>query len=184
MNVGKPRRADSIALLWGLAEATVFFIVPDVFLSWLALRSYRRALVACLWAVGGALLGGLAVWHLGSSHAEDLRALFVTLPAIDASMIQSVQQQLDADGLAALFLGPISGTPYKLYALEAGQLGIRADAFILVSIPARLIRFVLVSVAIGAISQALASLCSLRTRQVFLAASWAGFYAWYFSVMP
>jgi membrane protein YqaA with SNARE-associated domain len=182
--VAAPRRTNGIALIWGLAEATVFFIVPDVFLSWLALRSYRRALIACLWVVAGALLGGLAIWHLGSGQAEEMRTFYVALPAIDASMIQSVQQQLDADGLIALFLGPISGTPYKLYALEAGQLGIRWETFVLVSFPARLIRFVLVSVVIGAISQALASRCSLKNRQVLLAVSWAGFYAWYFSVMP
>jgi membrane protein YqaA with SNARE-associated domain len=182
--VAKTRRTEGIALTWGFAEATVFFIVPDVFLSWLALRDYRRALVACLWAVGGALLGGIALWQLGSGQAEDVRAVFVALPAIDINLVQSVRQQLEANGLIALFFGPISGTPYKLYALEAGQLGIRWDAFILVSIPARLIRFLLVSMVVGAISQALAGRCSLKTRQALLAASWAGFYAWYFSVMP
>jgi hypothetical protein len=33
----------ALAVLWGFAEATVFFIVPDVQLSWLALRSRRTA---------------------------------------------------------------------------------------------------------------------------------------------
>ena len=32
----------ALAALWGFAEATVFFIVPDVHLSWLALRSRPR----------------------------------------------------------------------------------------------------------------------------------------------
>jgi membrane protein YqaA with SNARE-associated domain len=134
--VAKTRRTDGIALTWGFAEATVFFIVPDVFLSWLALRDYRRALLACLWAVGGALLGGIALWQMGPGEAEAVRAVFVELPGIDTSMLQSVRQQLEANGLIALFFGPLSGTPYKLYALEAGQLGVRWDAFMLVSIPA------------------------------------------------
>ena len=183
-NVTLPRRADGIALAWGFAEATVFFIVPDVFLSWLALRSYRRAFTACLWALAGALVGGLAVWLLGASQAEDLRAIFLTLPAIDASMIQTVREQLETDGLVALFLGPLSGTPYKLYALEAGDLGVRWYAFMLVSIPARLIRFVLVCIVIGAISRLLAGRCNLKTRQLLLTVAWVGFYAGYFWVMP
>ena len=31
----------TIACLWGLGEATVFFIVPDVLLTWVATRSLR-----------------------------------------------------------------------------------------------------------------------------------------------
>ena len=45
------------AAVWGFAEATLFFIVPDVLLSWIALHAPRKALVACLWAVVGAPSG-------------------------------------------------------------------------------------------------------------------------------
>jgi hypothetical protein len=46
------------AAVWGLAEATLFFVVPDVLLTWLAAFRPRvacKAVVACL---AGALAGG------------------------------------------------------------------------------------------------------------------------------
>jgi len=46
------------AFLWGLAEATCFFIVPDVLLSFIALRRLRTALLCCGLALAGALLAG------------------------------------------------------------------------------------------------------------------------------
>ena len=36
-----------IAALWGFSEATLFFIVPDVFLTVIVLRDRRAALLCC-----------------------------------------------------------------------------------------------------------------------------------------
>ena len=41
--------------VWGFAEATLFFIVPDVLLSYVALKNLRAALLTCFIATGGAL---------------------------------------------------------------------------------------------------------------------------------
>jgi hypothetical protein len=49
---------NGIAALWGLAEATLFFIVPDVWLTLITVWSPRKALIACLFALLGALAGG------------------------------------------------------------------------------------------------------------------------------
>ena len=51
------RPVAPLALAWGLAEATFFFIVPDVLLSRLVLSDWRLCARACLWAVAGALVG-------------------------------------------------------------------------------------------------------------------------------
>ena len=59
------RWLNGLAASWGAAEATLFFIVPDVLLSRMALQDRRRALQACLWALAGALAGGTLVWMLG-----------------------------------------------------------------------------------------------------------------------
>jgi len=40
-----PSWTNVLASFWGLAEATIFFIVPDVQLSWLALRSPKRGVL-------------------------------------------------------------------------------------------------------------------------------------------
>jgi hypothetical protein len=179
----KLNRGNTLAWFWGLAEATVFFIVPDVLISWLATESYQRAFVASLWVLCGALLGGSLLWILGQSNPDSLRALLVSLPAIDDAMISKVRSQLDASGLVALFLGPLSGTPYKIYAVEAANLGYGLAIFLLISIPARLSRFLLVSVIAGTLGQLVRRKLSLRAAQVLHVVFWIAFYIWYFGVM-
>lgn len=179
----RSRWQNGFALLWGFAEATVFFIVPDVLLSWFGLRKLRGALLACLFALLGALLGGSVVWLVSHQDPEQLRALYGALPAIDGTMINGVRQQLQAQGLVALFLGPLSGTPYKLYALEAAHLGLGYLPFLLVSIPARLLRFVLVTLAAAGFSRLLSKRLDLTQRRLVLVAGWVAFYAWYFHAM-
>ena len=39
--------AHAVSLLWGFAEATVFFVVPDVWISRQALSSWPAALRSC-----------------------------------------------------------------------------------------------------------------------------------------
>ena len=175
--------ANAFALLWGFAEATVFFIVPDVLLSWLALRRLRPALVACLFALSGALVGGIALWFLAQQDAESLRALFTRLPAIDSGMIDDVRSRLETDGLAALLMGPLIGTPYKIYALEAADMNLGFWAFLSISVPARFVRFALVSIVVSWLSRLLSLKLTLRQRQVLLVVCWLGFYSWYFLVM-
>lgn len=179
----KVARTDALAALWGVAEATVFFVVPDVLLTWIALRSYRRAFIACLWALGGALLGGCVLWFVGNADPEPARALFVSLPAIDDGMIANVRTQMLNDGLIALFVGPLIGTPYKIYAVEAGNLGLGLGVFLLVSIPARLARFALAVVFAGAISRVLLRRVSLSVLRALHVVLWFVFYAWYFHAM-
>src|SRR3546814_3695958 len=65
------RAAHAVSLLWGFAEATVFFVVPDVWISRRALSSWRAALRGCGFALAGALGGGV----LGSEeHTSELQA--------------------------------------------------------------------------------------------------------------
>ncbi len=177
-------RTNALASFWGIAEATFFFIVPDVLLSWIALQSYKRALLACFWATGGALLGGGILWFIGQNDPAASRAFFAALPAIDDSMIANVQSQLGIAGLKALFVGPLIGTPYKIYAVEAAHLGYGLGIFLLISLPARLVRFLLVSIVAGGMSKLLSRRLSLRQLQGLHILFWIALYAWYFSVMP
>ncbi len=179
----KLNRINALAAFWGLAEATVFFIVPDVLLSWVALRSFKRAMWACLWALLGALAGGAIIWFLGSVNPEPLRSMFVSLPGIGHAMLGDVREQLQNDGLLALFIGPMIGTPYKIYALEAANLGIGLFVFLLVSVPARLMRFAIVTVVSAVAGRYLGKLVGLRVLQVLHVLVWITFYAWYYHAM-
>lgn len=176
-------RNNLLAWFWGFAEATVFIIVPDVLISWRAIQGYKRAFIASLWILCGALVGGCLLWFLGRTDAEALHEVFVSLPAINDTMIVNVRSQLEEVGLVALFIGPLSGTPYKIYAVEAANLGFGLGVFLLVSIPARLIRFLLVGAIAGALGQLARRKLSLRHARFLHIAFWAGLYLWYFSVI-
>ncbi len=46
-------RQGAAAAAWGFAEATLFFLAPDVYLTRIALRDWRGALLASLAAAAG-----------------------------------------------------------------------------------------------------------------------------------
>lgn len=51
-----------MAGIWGFAEATFFFIIPDVILTLIAMHGLRRGMTACLIALFGAMLGGIVIY--------------------------------------------------------------------------------------------------------------------------
>ena len=172
------------AALWGFAEATVFFLVPDVLLSAIALRRKRLAYFACLVAVAGALPGGGAMYAWGERDAAGARRFLDRLPAISARMIERVGREVEGSGALSLFVGPTRGTPYKIYAVESGARSLPLAPFLAVSVPARLIRFALVV--------ALAAFCARRLfpgappARLYAAwlVAWTAFYGLYFALMP
>ena len=111
---------EALAFIWGLAEATVFFIVPDVLLTFLAIDNLKRACWACVIALAGSLIGGACMFAWGARNPSGTHAFLEKVPAIDAEMIETVIQNIEETGQAALFLGPLAGRPYKIYAVNAG----------------------------------------------------------------
>jgi hypothetical protein len=134
-----------VADLWGLAEATLFFIVPDVWLSLAGRRRLQTGLRACLFALAGALLGGALVYIGGAHDKQATITLLEKIPAISPAMVARVAMELADHGTGAIFIGPLTGTPYKLCAAQAVDAGIGLAVYILMSMPARGIRFVLVT---------------------------------------
>jgi membrane protein YqaA with SNARE-associated domain len=177
------RAAKAGAAAWGFAEATVFFIVPDVLLTRLALRDLRLALLAAAYAVGGALAGGaLLWWAAGHGYAPQLLTAFAYLPGISPRLVHETGAAIGADGLKALFVGGFVGEPYKLLATHAGAQRIALAPFLAVSLAARLSRFVVTILVAWAAGRALTAL-SLRAKQWLHAMAWLAFYAWYFTIM-
>ena len=172
------------AFFWGLAEATLFFIVPDVLLSAVALRDRAWALRLCLWTLGGALIGGLVMYQWGRHDVEQASQVLTRVPAIGDTMLIRVATDLERLGSLATFLGPLTGTPYKLYAALSPEAGISLAAFLLISIPARLIRFALIAVIISSITNKWLRHWSYRQRLSLILTLWAAFYLVYFLLMP
>ncbi|HEX2854028.1 MAG TPA: hypothetical protein VHO24_12380 [Opitutaceae bacterium] len=171
------------AFAWGLAESTFFFIVPDVFITRLALQDFRRSLVACVWAVGGALLGGAILWWVSDVEmGSRLLRAFTHIPGINRDLIASAGQAMHEQGSTSLFSGMLRGQPYKIFAVHAGVQEVPLAAFLAFSALARMSRFVLTA--------ALASLCaralrghSPRVLSHLHALVWLAFYLIYFLAM-
>ncbi|MEM7431738.1 MAG: hypothetical protein AAF351_07340 [Pseudomonadota bacterium] len=166
---------------WGFAEATLFFLVPDIWLSRLALQNYKTGLVACLWALVGALIGGSVMWLWGATQIDHARSAVELVPAINAELIDTTRAELETNGIVALFVGPLLGIPYKIFAMEAAALGLSFVLFFVVSVPARLIRFVIVVSMAAAAAQIFRHRASLRTLQWIHAGIWIAFYTAYFA---
>lgn len=171
-----------VAVVWGFSEATLFFIVPDVFLTLVALRDGRAGLLACGGAIVGALAGGLLMYLWGRADPASAAAALDAVPAIGPGMIEDVQRSLVSSGLGALFVGPLTGTPYKIYAVTGGSLGVGLLAFLLVSVPARGVRFVVLTLAASWASRGPLGAWSLGRKRVVAVALWIGFYAVYFAM--
>jgi len=168
------------AALWGFAEATLFFIVPDVLLTFVATKRPGLALRCCFSCAIGAVIGGAFMASWGQSDLAGATEVLERVPAIHASMIEDAAIEMQADGNRAMFLAPLKLRAYKLYALQAGAAEWSPARFIAVSFLARLPRFLIsvgaVSVVVGLTGRWL----TMRWRVGILTAFWLTNYALYF----
>jgi len=167
---------------WSAAEAALFFIVADVPISWIAVRSgTKAALLAAVVAAVASVAGAAIVLLWAGRDPSGAAGTMAALPAIDPALIAKAAADYH-QGALAMLRGSFSGTPFKLYALEAAK----SDGYglLLLAPLLRLPRFAAVAVLVGAISQVLKPYVELRGRLLILGALWIAFYAFYFSVMP
>jgi membrane protein DedA with SNARE-associated domain len=180
-----PVRLHLFALLWGVAEATLFFVVPDVLLTYIAATKERRtALMACIFALTGALLGGFAMYFWAQYNSSQALFVLASVPAISGELINSVGLALQIDGLASLFPGAIAGRPYKVFAVQAGIQGFSPLAFLAVSIPARLFRWMSLMLIAWVLGRILNGLGSQKLARNIVIFSWVVFYAVFWAVIP
>lgn len=169
-----------LAALWGLGEATFFFIIPDVFLSLVAVLQWPRTGRHVLSAIAGALLGGALLFHWAAADHQKALAAIARVPFIRERMLTEVDEGFQTQGLYALLWGSLQGIPYKLYAVQAPQYT-RASNFLQATAPARAVRFLLVWGAFGWIAGQLRRRFALRTGHLLLIYSvvWIAVYAFY-----
>jgi membrane protein YqaA with SNARE-associated domain len=176
------RPGIGIAFLWGLAEATFFFVIPDVFLSFVAIFGGRRTWLHILAAIAGALAGGALMFEWAQSNPDQAHRAVARVPFIREKMFESVDNGLRTHGLPAVFLGSIAGIPYKLYAVEAPKFSTARD-FLLATPPARAPRFLAVWLVFGGVAAWLRKRGNWQgPRLVRLhAAVWMVLYAFYWA---
>lgn len=166
-----------LAAAWGFAEATFFFIVPDVLLTRLALRDVRRGLFGAVAATIGALLGASLLWWLAVRDIGPVLRFIERLPGIPLSLVTATGQAVQENGASALWLGALAGQPYKLFVAHAAAQGLSFSTFMWVSAAARLSRFAATTLLAAWAARFLAS--PGRRVQVHIL-FWVAFYTLYF----
>ena len=167
---------------WGVAEATVFFVVPDVLLTFAVMRFGMRAgLRLAIVAAAAASITGVFMWLWSSHDPEGARNVMLTVPAIGPDLLERARNEIASSWPWHLFTGAMTGVPYKLYAVEAGAAHINPLLFALVSFPARLTRFVLTVLAAELGREILIKMHRLQWRYWLWGAAWVATYAIYFT---
>lgn len=173
-----------LALLWGLAEATLFFIVPDVPLTFIALLKGRgAALRAACFAAAGAVVGAAVMYDWSARDPTGAAAMLEGIPAIGPQMIARVGDRLARWGMAAIPLGGVSGVPFKIYAVMAAKSGFGLAVFLAFALPARLARFAVAVVLADAIGRGPLGGLAARQRVLTLAGFWVLFYVVYWRLV-
>lgn len=172
----------SIVAAWSAAEAALFFLVADMPISWIAVRSGTKAAVlAAVAAALASVLGAGAVLVWAGRDAAGAAAAMAALPAIDPALVAEAAERFHR-GFAAMLAGAFGGVPFKLFALAAARDG--GVGLLLATPLLRLPRFLLVALLAGGVSAILERWMTRRRRLMLLAALWAVFYAGYFALMP
>lgn len=155
-------------------------------ISYVALKhGLRAAAIACLLAAVGAGLGGGAmyVWS-ARDPAAALKAVSAT-PAVSTAMIVRAGASMDREGwFAAALKGPVTSTPYKVYALLAPSRGVSLPRFVLSALPIRLPRFLLVALGVSILRYFLRERIDARWLMTGFTAWWVLFYVWFWVTHP
>jgi membrane protein YqaA with SNARE-associated domain len=169
--------------VWAVAEATVFFIVPDVLLTAALLRfGFRRALLLAILAAGVASFAGLGMWFWGRHDAEAARRVMLMVPAIGPDLLARARGDIADNWSFHLVIGAMTGVPYKLYGVEAGAAAVNPWLFVPASFAARFTRFFLTVVAMAAGKELLAQLNQARWAYAAWGIAWFLVYATYFTI--
>jgi membrane protein YqaA with SNARE-associated domain len=165
--------------LWGYAEATRFWLVPDILLGWIALNRPAWVMPSVIAATIGAVLGGAAMHQ----HAREERARLTQIPGISEAMLIDAHERFASQGWGALVRAPIDGIPYKVYATEAGVAGAPLAELIAWTPAARAWRFLLTAVGAALIGRVFSLSVRRNEGRWFIATVgfWVVVYARYFA---
>jgi hypothetical protein len=173
------------AFAWGLAEATLFFIVPDVLLSYVGLKQGpRAAAIASIYAAVGAGIGGAFMFTWSAGNADLAREAVLAVPAIDEAMVTRAADAMTDNWFFATLLGPLTSTPFKVYAILAPHAGAELIAFALAGMVVRLPRFLFTAMLVALIGRLMTPRVSPTIQTWLFASAWLLLYAAFFASMP
>ena len=177
-------RIEFAAFVWGLCEATFFFLVPDLLLMAIAVMSFKRSLRAIGFAVFGALCGGMMLYSVAALsliEMDVLSAFLLDIPFISAPMLGAINEGMIQSPEMTLLTSGFIGIPYKVYAVFAGAHGMNVVSFLLLSGLMRAMRFTLLVVLVEyLLKRPLKRHCTLKQIYLILALIASAIYMIYF----
>jgi hypothetical protein len=185
------RPGIALAFLWGFAEGTLFFILPDVPLSLAAMFRPRRALLHVAAIVAGAVLAGAVMFSWSahgwsdqrwSARGRTARQAVAHVPLVTPAMFERAEDDYGQFGIWAASRGPTRGIPYKVYAVEAPEHS-SLWPFLLVTIPARLWRLLVVWLGFAGTGMLLRKLGRASLAPAVHALFWIGVYVVYWATV-
>ena len=174
-----------MAFCWGWSEATWFFVIPDVWLSLVALMGLRIALFCTLSAVSGALAGAITLY---ACPLPRLPQLWLALPGFRASMLEVARGHLAAGGAWGMEQGAPAGIPFRAYVWLCQQQGVPLASVLRVAPWVRLERMLFPPLLVWASFGLVKALCrrlhlsDMPLRAVMLVVIgllWVAIYAYY-----
>jgi len=178
--------ALAVAFFWGVGEATVLFVVPDLWLGFVSLYAPRRFLVTLVAVVAGGVTGAALLFLATPALGEGLSQLLSSLPGTGPDDLARVRAELVAQGGAAFLNGPVQGLPVRLYVHAAALDGLDLPTVLAGTAVNRLTRigfFGLTLAALGLVARPLIARRPRAVAVVYLVA-WVIFYAWFWSARP
>jgi hypothetical protein len=164
---------------WGFAEATIFFVVADVGISWIALRRGLKAGVAAALAASCGAVLGIALLHSWAVLDPATALDFVdAVPWVTPGLIEGMRAALAEKGALAVLEAGATGVPIKVGAVLAPEYGVNPAAFIVAGLAQRLARFTAAALLAAFVSRALRRIWP----EPALVAVWAGFWLLFYAI--
>lgn len=175
------RGALWVGAAWGFAEGSFFFIVPDVWLGFVALFAPRRMLITLAAIVAGAVAGATFLYFATIVRPDELTSLILALPAIAPADLEQARAQMQDDGAGAILPALVEGRPVKLYVHGAALDGVGLVEVVAYTVLNRLARLLLFGSVVALLGWAGRSIVAHWPRAVaaLYAVAWVAFYAAY-----
>jgi membrane protein YqaA with SNARE-associated domain len=144
--------------IWALAEALVWPIIPDVLLGLLVVIQPRRIARTLTAAIVGSAVGAALVWGLASTWPTEAERVLPHLPLAFEADVVSVRERIAQDGTFAFVRQPISGIPFKVWAIVGATSGLPPMPALAIVVLARAVRMSLVALVAAALGARFTSL--------------------------
>lgn len=142
------------------------------------------ALCAVL-AAAGAMIGGSAMYGWSVRDHDAARAAVAAVPAVSDAMIAEADADMTREGwVVAALKGPLTSTPYKVYAMLAPSQGASPAGWAAAALPVRLPRFLIVTLVFAAIGRFLKGRVSTPMLLGVFTLGWVLFYGWFWLSHP